>query len=638
VNFRIAKESIIVGLAILIIAIVYGQTVAPSVIQIDSGELAAVQAVLGIAHPTGYPLFTLLGYLFSGVPLSGSKIFQLNLLSLFWCVLSVTFFWKSFYLIYQGKDFCWHQNKRKKDASKRKIHVEKPLHSEKRWMGLYAGFLGAAFLAFSRTFWLQSTAVEVYSLHLFLLSLIVYFLCKFYQSERQSIGLYGWIGIALGLGFANHMTTLLILPGMFFLFFSKERFRRSTLNRLFLVLSVMLLVCGLFYCYLPIRAAQKPVLNWGNPVDLGNFIRHVSGKQYRVWLFSSSAVAKKNLIRFFHCFPDEFSWFGVLLGIVGIYYTLLKMRRLALFLLLSFFTTLFYAINYDIHDLESYFLLAYWVFGMFIAFGIWRIVSWTWKWRWRFILLVLFPLGVVYEGFRNYSEVDQSQVTIFEDYTKGALQSLPEEAVLLSYQWDTLISPATYFQWVEGFRKDVMVVDKELLRRSWYFNQLKGCYPEVMENIVPETQRFIEALLPFERGGDFNPAILEKRYRRLIARLIETGLKERAVFIAPELVEGELRRGEIYLPPGVHLIPDLYFFRVVHTEAYVPLRSMEVKIRFPGKHNDYTLMIRNFMSKMLMRRIRYEHLCGKKENIRMLREVATSLFLEMGFPEGIEKM
>jgi hypothetical protein len=65
----------------LIIFIFYFTSIAPSVVQIDSGELAAVQCTLGIAHPTGYPLFTILGYLFSLIPLPFSKIFQLNILS-----------------------------------------------------------------------------------------------------------------------------------------------------------------------------------------------------------------------------------------------------------------------------------------------------------------------------------------------------------------------------------------------------------------------------------------------------------------------------------------------------------------------------------------------------------------------------
>ena len=65
--------------------IIYLITIAPSVVQIDSGELAAVQATLGIAHPTGYPLFTIIGYIFSLIPLPFTKIYQLNLLAAVFC-------------------------------------------------------------------------------------------------------------------------------------------------------------------------------------------------------------------------------------------------------------------------------------------------------------------------------------------------------------------------------------------------------------------------------------------------------------------------------------------------------------------------------------------------------------------------
>src|SRR5688572_33448599 len=46
----------------------------------DSGELTLVAATLGVAHPPGYPLFTLLGKLFSLIPL-GTVAWRINLLS-----------------------------------------------------------------------------------------------------------------------------------------------------------------------------------------------------------------------------------------------------------------------------------------------------------------------------------------------------------------------------------------------------------------------------------------------------------------------------------------------------------------------------------------------------------------------------
>jgi hypothetical protein len=72
--------------------IIYLFTLAPSVVQIDSGELAAVQATLGIAHPTGYPLFTMLGYIFSLIPLPFTKILQLNILAAIYCSAAIGVF------------------------------------------------------------------------------------------------------------------------------------------------------------------------------------------------------------------------------------------------------------------------------------------------------------------------------------------------------------------------------------------------------------------------------------------------------------------------------------------------------------------------------------------------------------------
>ena len=75
---------------------IYLLTLAPTVWFIDSGELAAVAATLGIAHPTGYPLFTLIGHVFYMLPISSSEIYKLNLMSAFFCSLGIFVF---FYLM-----------------------------------------------------------------------------------------------------------------------------------------------------------------------------------------------------------------------------------------------------------------------------------------------------------------------------------------------------------------------------------------------------------------------------------------------------------------------------------------------------------------------------------------------------------
>jgi len=636
---RYKHENIFILVFTLLLVFIYSLTLAPSVVQIDSGELATVQSLAGIAHPTGYPLFTVLGYIFLKIPLTQSKIIQSNWLSLVWCVLGIFFFLKSIYLCLENIESPLpdrptqkkHQKSYKSKA--RAKSVQYPIH-----INMIACIGGGAFLAFSKTYWMQATSVEVYSLHIVLISIAVTVLIKSSIAETSSPKSWTWVALALALGFSNHMTTLLILPGTVYLFIKKEGFKRSTWKSALMSTAVFVGVLCLVYLYLPLRASGNPVLNWGNPVRWENLVRHVSGKQYQVWLFSSSKAAMKNLNTFFHNFPFEFYWVGLLLGFIGLYSSFIKMPRLAVFFVITFFSTVLYAINYDIHDLESYFLLAYFVFAFWITFGIrWILV----KIRKKPLALLFFGLvtfGILYEAISNFSKNDQSDLYVFEDYTKQALKSLPGEAVLLSYQWDYLISPAYYFQFVEGFRRDVAIVDKELLRRSWYFDQMKNNYPEVLGKLEPEIASFIAALMPFERGEEYNSSILEKRYRGLIARLIETNVGDRDVFIAPELVEGEFRRGELYLPEGQKLVPDLFFFRVVSTDAYVPIKMEDVSIRFPKKNNRYANIIKNFVSKMFIWRASYEIQHGKIENAKKLKGILIHHFPGLQLPQVLTNL
>ncbi|MBN1638471.1 MAG: DUF2723 domain-containing protein, partial [Ignavibacteriales bacterium] len=294
----------------LAVFIVYLFTIAPSVIQIDSGELAAVQYNLGIAHPTGYPLFTILGYLFLKIPLPFSKIFQANLFAAICTSMAVWLFIKTARIILKNVTDTIKKNQQiKKKKQVEMVSQTKNVFNENGI--LFASILGALVLAFSKTFWFQSTSVEVYSLHLLLINLIVYFLMKAYYSlEDEKIEFYknSWIlmAAALALGFTNHMTTLLILPGIAYLFFSKEKLDLHSLKKIGKMLLFFIPILGAIYLYLPLRAASEPILNWGNPIDFERFLRHFTGAQYQVWLFSSFESAGKQFSYFTNNLLSEF--------------------------------------------------------------------------------------------------------------------------------------------------------------------------------------------------------------------------------------------------------------------------------------------------------------------------------------------
>src|SRR5262245_8268070 len=60
--------------------LVYWRTLCTTVYHGDSGEMIAAGATLGVAHPPGFPLHTMLAALFAALPL-GSVAQRVNVLS-----------------------------------------------------------------------------------------------------------------------------------------------------------------------------------------------------------------------------------------------------------------------------------------------------------------------------------------------------------------------------------------------------------------------------------------------------------------------------------------------------------------------------------------------------------------------------
>ena len=590
-------------------------TIAPSVIQIDTGELAAVQVTLGIAHPTGYPLFTILGYIFSLVPLPFSKIFQLNLLAALYCSAAISVFTFSSKLILDNL-YKFSFIKTVKEKSKKKRTTEKTesiLVNEKTDLSettkILAAIFGGLFLSLSKTFWFQSTSVEVYSLHLLLITIIILALLKaFLFSKNDKTVSKFWLifAIALALGFTNHMTTLLIIPGVAYLYFTQNKFSANSFKQIIIMLLVFFPVLILVYSYLPIRASQNPSINWGNPVEWERIIRHISGQQYQVWLFSSTDAAAKQFNYFVSNLPKEFL-LTLIIAIGGFIISFSKAKIFFIFNLIVFLSTVLYSINYDINDIDSYFLLAYISLAYFSVFGIVQLNLFVEKNKMKLIIPVLVLIvALSIQFYANYDSVTQKNNYVYEDYTKALLNSVPKNSIVFSYQWDYFISASYYFQLVEDYRKDVIVIDKELLRRSWYYNQLGTNHPKLLAGVKPDVTRFLEALKPFEREETFNSNLLENLFRRIMTGLIATNINKHNYFIAPELVDVEMRQGNFQLPAGYTLVPYLFLFKVVNTNEYVEAPLLNYKIRFENRNDKYIEALKGFLSSMLIRRALYE--------------------------------
>ena len=620
----------------LFVFIIYIITSAPSVVQIDSGELAAVQATLGIAHPTGYPLFTMIGYLFSLIPLPMTKIFQLNILAAIYCSAAIGVFTYTIkFCLDNLSSFKKKQPVRKESSKKEKKKskdknekTEKPAEIPEN-LKLLTAVLGGLILAFSRTFWFQSTSVEVYSLHLTLITLIILFLLKAYVSSLENDKLINWLVFSffLALGFTNHLTTILILPGVAYLYFSRYGFNSKSFKRLAIMILFFIPILVLIYSYLPIRASQNPLLDWGNPVDWERIYRHVTGKQYQVWLFTSFDSAGKQLNHFFTILPEEF-YAGLALAFIGLFVSFFKARKLFLFMLITFLFAVLYSINYDIHDIDSYFLLAFIMIAFFAAFGILKILEMKSLQKNYALILISFLIAIQF--YFNFINVNQSGVYTFEDYTKATLNGVPKNSIVFSYQWDYFISASNYFQFVEDYRRDVTVIDKELLRRSWYYNQINTRDPNVLNGVRNEVNQFLVALQPFERGEKFDSNRLESLYRSIMTNLIATNIDKRDYFIGPELIDQEMKRGEFRIPEGCSLVPYLFFYKVSKTNDYVPAPDPDFKMRIASNSNIYIENIENLVGRMLSERAFYEVKYGHTDRAKLyLKKILNDL---PGFP------
>ncbi|MEB2295000.1 MAG: DUF2723 domain-containing protein [Ignavibacteria bacterium] len=615
---RIKKYYVV--LTSIFVFIIYLFTLAPSVVQIDSGELAAVQATLGIAHPTGYPLFTMIGYLFSLIPLPFSKIFQLNILATIYCSIGVGVFTYTIkycldnILVFRKKNLSKESAKKEKKKSKEQS-TEKQIEIPENFKLITAVFGGLS-LAFSRTFWFQSTSVEVYSLHLLLITLIIFFLLKAYVKSFENDKLSNWLLFAffLALGFTNHLTTLMILPGTAYLYFSRYKFNSASFKKLALMITLFILVLIAIYSYLPLRASQNPILNWGNPIDWERIYRHVTGRQYQVWLFTSFDSAGKQFSHFWNILPFEF-FIGLLFVLIGLIVSLFRSKTLGLFILISFLFTLFYSINYDIHDIDSYFLLAFIMLAFFSSFGALKILEM--KSLPKNYGLIGLGLVLVIQLFFNFREVDQSGVYTYEDYTKAILNTSPKNSIIFSYQWDYFISASYYYQYVENQRKDITIIDKELLRRSWYYNQINNHDPNIFSGVNNEVDQFLIALQPFERDEKFDANRLENLYRTIMSNLIKTNVSKRDYFIAPELVDQEMKRGEFKIPDGYNLVPHLFFYKVVQGDEYVPAPDPDFQIRISSNRNYYIDQVERMVGQMLSNRAYYEVKFGKTDRAKI---------------------
>jgi len=567
------QDWLMTGLVSAVAFGVYMVTMCRSVSFIDAGELAAVACILGIAHPTGYPLFTLTAHVAQWFSFGGNQIVVLNGFSALVVALAVGVF------------------------SRTALMLGRLAGVRVRLLVRSASGLASLLLAFSTTVWAQSVAIEVYGLHLFLILLTILQLLKGYEENRggnseipRSLLAAAFL---LGLSFANHLTTLLLVPAALTLYVRQYGLRRSALTRAVKLLPLFLLGLSL-YLYLPLRAVALPPVHWGYPAEVERLFWHISGKQYRNWMFSGFDSASKQFSYFTGHFSSEFNWIVIAVLLYGLLRLYRADKTLFWFFTVAFAGCVAYSINYDISDIDSYFLLAYLASGTFVFFGILALLEMAWRGYGAavrigsiIVLLVLPALQIA----GNYSSVNESDNFLTEDYTRTVFSNTEPNALIITYQWDYFFSPSLYYQTVKKERPDVTIVDKELLRRSWYYIHLKSRFPWLIKHSQRKVDAFLVELNKFEHDMPYDPRMIEQRYVEMINDLIDKSMGERPVYVGPE-IEPEFGARFSRVPSGL-------MFRLSANPDSVEIATPHVSYRNASINTRLTLGIRGLYAKML---------------------------------------
>lgn len=306
----------------------------------DFGDVTKAQflgRVLGMTHPTGYPLYILLTAPLAHLPI-GTLALRINAFSAVMGTLAVV-------LAY---------------ALQRRLGVRAPL-----------GAVCALAFACSKVAWEQFVIAEVYALGAALVGAVLYLLTRWLQSRER-----GWFLAAAAvyaLSFGNHLTVVTLLPafalatfwGRHALFGEHRRASRaSTIGWVGFFIALGVAQYGyLFWA----SASDSPYLEY-RVTDARSFVDYVSGAHYRgrMFAFGWSEMLSERLPRFALLVLRNSCWIALLapLAVFGAFWPPPAVRtnrdvrsarlQVTFVLLLAGLGQLTWLCAYDIPDIDVY--------------------------------------------------------------------------------------------------------------------------------------------------------------------------------------------------------------------------------------------------------------------------------------------
>lgn len=455
------RSNRLIGLLLLAAtAGLYLRTQAPGLLDGDAGEFQFAAWRLGLAHPTGYPLYLLLGSLWQHT-LAGLGVNPAGALNSFSALTGAA----AVALLYQLMR-SWLPGARQTASG--------------------VALFTALFFAVNPTFWSQNLIAEVYALHTLFLLLILWaaqgLLLKqgstaSAAAQPRSPNRLLALAFLVGLALTHHAMTLWLLPGLLLAlsWWDRQWWRR---RQLLLTIGVVALP-GLLYLYIPLRSG--PLASPWYHQRLGDsvltlydntpaaFLNFITGRSIAVgfydWAEAWANVSQAGLLWRLHL-----TWLGLALAGWGLY-SLCRGRHwpiLALTLPYFLFQQIF-NLFYAIGDILVYYIPLYLLATIWAGFGLQALLTRSYppqvaeaaepaavtptprsSLNLSFLLLILcflLPLSLLRD---YYPRLDQSTAQGARSQWEAILAAPPPpDAILISNDRNEIV-PLFYLQAVEG--------------------------------------------------------------------------------------------------------------------------------------------------------------------------------------------
>lgn len=455
----------LLGAAIALGALfLYVLTLAPSVMPGDYAEFQFSAAILGVPHPTGYPLYIMLGKLFTMLPF-GDVAYRVNLSSAVYMAgaVGVGFLVAERLLRLAGLSRVW-----------------------------AAAAVGLVLFAVAPTPWSMSLVARSYALNALLVSLVVLALVNWRNTRKP-----GWFYAAcllIGLSMVHHGTTYVLLPayGLYLLLVEWENTGpkadaapaipkkvgtdeqsgnpdapryRLPIRRLFL--GFLCVLAGLSpLLFLVYRFVWGSPYYWGNPSTWKDFFSLLTGGPFYNQVFgfgTDLATQWDRVLVGIGELAGQYTVVGIALGIVGIV-VLLRLRRAeAGLLLLMMAGNFFFAMNYSLVG-YLYFIPTFLLWALLMSVGAGWLANRAWSMvegrvgpRSSYAAMdagaLALALIVAWAIIVRYANIDQSGQTAKRDVALALMESAPQGASLY-LDWEDL-SVMRFYRLVYGMRLDI---------------------------------------------------------------------------------------------------------------------------------------------------------------------------------------